>query len=191
MQLLFGILLMLAGMVATTIGGFMAKDGWEKIQKSNKISSSPSPPNVTSINQQGGITAGTINNYNATNIQRSLPLDSSDTELSKLSNVSIYLHWQADDKEAVTFKDNLGQYLADAGLNVTQSVGHSNDNSIQNLILDINSTHPESSNIVIAAKMLKRIFDENNIKSSIVKSPDNQLTENQMYIRIGAIQQTI
>lgn len=171
-----------------TIGGYMARDGWDKIKKPKKIIPSPPVSDVSSINQQGGITVGTINNLNITSIQRSLPVDSYRTKLSQFSNIKVYLHWQADDKETVLFKDNIYQCLLDAGWKVTQSAGHSNDSSIQNLILDINLTHPDSSNIVLAAKMLKSIFDENNIKSSIFKNPNNSLTENEMYIRIGAMQ---
>ena len=187
-KLVFGILLLCGGLIAMTIGGYMAKDGWDIIKKPKKNTPPPSLPNVSSTNQSGGITAGTINTFNVTNIQRSLPADSCRSKLSQFSNAKIYLHWQADDNETVLFKNNIYQCLSNAGLQVTQSAGHSNDSSIQNLILDINMGHPDNSNAVLVAEILKSIFDENNIKSRIYKNSDNLLAENEMYIRIGAMQ---
>ncbi len=143
---------------------------------------------VISQNQTGGITAGTVNNYNISNIQRSLSNKSDHSKLSQFSNIKVYLHWQADDNETVLFKNSIYQYLLNANWQVIQSAGHTSDSSVQNVIFDINSTLPNDSTIVLAANMLISIFNENNITAHILKNPDNHLDENEMYIRIGAIQ---
>lgn len=64
-ELIFGLILLIIGLVITTIGGFKANDGWNKIKENKeKVEKDSTTFKVESENQSGGITAGQIGTVN-------------------------------------------------------------------------------------------------------------------------------
>jgi hypothetical protein len=75
-QFIIGILLGCLGLILTTVGAYMAKDGWEKMR--HKKEKPSEVYNVESINQQGGITTGKIDNLNILTDKESLGIREAD-----------------------------------------------------------------------------------------------------------------
>jgi hypothetical protein len=197
-----GIWSLFGGIVCGLLTGFLIwqNDIW-KIQENNKSPITQTdqrnkedshetptiinaPKGAISFNQQGGITAGTVNiNVGQTKrtINSSLPLG----ELKKYAGTQVFLHWRADDTESVLFKDNIGGQLNTAGWVVTQSAPHTADESMSNVIIEINRDSQHGDNSLSAALLLEDVLKKSKVAVSMIRRENNPLPANSMYLRIG------
>ena len=120
-------------------------------------------------------------------VPRQIPPGTSFQSLLPFSGTKVYLHWRSDDNESVAFKNNLLEYLNAAQWKVTSSAGHGDDDSFQNVIFDLNANLNDNDKALLAANALKNILDAQRIKTTILKRPDNHLSNDEMYIRIGSL----
>ncbi|HEY4481569.1 MAG TPA: hypothetical protein VI489_01820, partial [Candidatus Brocadiaceae bacterium] len=158
--------------------------------KSNGKNSHGTPPiinapnGVVSFNQRGGITAGTVN-VTVGQIERSINVSSSLNTLREYAGTQVFLHWRADDNESVLFKNNIMEHLSAVGWKVIPSAGHIADESISNVVIEVNRDSLSDDNSLAAALSLEHILKDSKIAVSVVKSKDNPLHANSMYFRIG------
>lgn len=122
-------------------------------------------------------------------VPRQIPPGTSFQALLSFAGTKAYLHWRSDDNESVTFKNNLLEFLNASKWQVTSSAGHVADDSFQNVILDLNANLNDNDKALLAANALKNILDAQRIETTIYKRPDNHLSNNEMYIRIGSLHQ--
>jgi hypothetical protein len=85
----------------------------------------------------------------------------------------------------VLFKDTLGNQLKTAGWVVKQSAPHIADESMSNVIIEINHDSPNGDNSLAAALLLGNILKNSKIAVSLMKHGNNPLPINSMYLRIG------
>ena len=122
-------------------------------------------------------------------VPRQIARGTSFQSLLPFAGTKVYLHWRSDDNESVTFKNNLSQYLNASQWKVTASMGHVADDSFHNVVLDLNANLTDKDKAVLAANALKNILDAQRIESTIHRRPDNHLSNDEMYIRIGSLHQ--
>jgi hypothetical protein len=144
------------------------------------------PNSVVSINQQGGITAGTVN-VNIKPAQRQLPIEILHKQLAPFSGMRAFFHWRADDNESSIFTENLEKCLIKSGWLATRSVAHIADASMSNVVIEINDKLASLDKTNEAASSLARLLKNQNIAVSITKNSNNPLPANAMYIRVGPI----
>jgi hypothetical protein len=145
------------------------------------------PGAVASFGQKGGVTAGEIHNLNIGLVPRQIPPGASVQPLLSFSGVRAYIHWRADDNETIIFKDSLCNYLTTAQWQLRQSAGHVGDESMQNVVVDVNASLNDNDKAVLAANALANFLSQLGIKCSIDRRPDNHLSNDEMYLRIGPI----
>jgi sporulation protein YlmC with PRC-barrel domain len=115
-QFLIGIIVVCLGVILTTVGGYMAKDGWEKMHR--KQNEPNEVYNVESHNQKGGITTGKIENINILTDKESLGIREPDGLYQNGKKVGSVINFIADEKKG-TFsitKIEFDQPLRDAGV---------------------------------------------------------------------------
>ena len=77
------------------------------------------------------------------------------------------------------------EQLSAVGWKVIPSAGHIADESISNVVIEVNRDSLSDDNSLAAALSLEHILKDSKIAVSVVKSKDNPLHANSMYFRIG------
>jgi hypothetical protein len=116
-QFIIGILVIFLGVILTTVGGYVTKEGWDKIH-SKENESKKEVYNVESYNQKGGITTGKIENVNILADKETLGIREPNGLYQNGKKVGIVIGFVADEKEnsfEIT-KIEFDQPLRDAGI---------------------------------------------------------------------------
>jgi hypothetical protein len=116
-QFLIGILVICLGVILTTVGGYVTKEGWEKMHRKEN-EPKKEVYKVESHNQQGGITTGKIETVNILTDKESLGIREPDGLYQNGKKVGIVINFVADEREK-TFtitKIEFDQSLRDTGV---------------------------------------------------------------------------